>query len=128
MAASDDLVPIGHGTAIIDQRDRAGRRRGIDDEGEGHDRHASEGWHLQLSKDSSLRWSDGLRQSTRLNLSKSGRGLRSKIVAGSPWPSVAMKFAFTRSEEHTSELQSLMRISYAVFCLKKKKTKQIKTS
>src|SRR3546814_8723383 len=29
-----------------------------------------------------------------------------------------------RSEEHTSELQSLMRISYAVFCLKKKKTKQ----
>src|SRR3546814_7574832 len=29
----------------------------------------------------------------------------------------------TRSEEHTSELQSLMRISYAVFCLKKKKTR-----
>src|SRR3546814_5693776 len=30
--------------------------------------------------------------------------------------------AVVRSEEHTSELQSLMRISYAVFCLKKKKT------
>src|SRR3546814_2260354 len=30
-------------------------------------------------------------------------------------------FQVTRSEEHTSELQSLMRISYAVFCLKKKK-------
>src|SRR3546814_10567168 len=30
-----------------------------------------------------------------------------------------------RSEEHTSELQSLMRISYAVFCLKKKKKKEI---
>src|SRR3546814_3549878 len=30
-----------------------------------------------------------------------------------------------RSEEHTSELQSLMRISYAVFCLKKKKHKKI---
>src|SRR3546814_6129019 len=30
-------------------------------------------------------------------------------------------FTVTRSEEHTSELQSLMRISYAVFCLKKKK-------
>src|SRR3546814_2454449 len=30
-----------------------------------------------------------------------------------------------RSEEHTSELQSLMRISYAVFCLKNKKTTQI---
>src|SRR3546814_9980690 len=31
-----------------------------------------------------------------------------------------------RSEEHTSELQSLMRISYAVFCLKKKKQKKTK--
>src|SRR3546814_9143411 len=31
--------------------------------------------------------------------------------------------ALSRSEEHTSELQSLMRISYAVFCLKKKNTK-----
>src|SRR3546814_4344956 len=30
----------------------------------------------------------------------------------------------TRSEEHTSELQSLMRISYAVFCLKKKNNKK----
>src|SRR3546814_4398785 len=35
----------------------------------------------------------------------------------SPFLGIAM-----RSEEHTSELQSLMRISYAVFCLKKKKT------
>src|SRR3546814_2241881 len=34
---------------------------------------------------------------------------------------VAGGTASTRSEEHTSELQSLMRISYAVFCLKKKK-------
>src|SRR3546814_4078382 len=33
-----------------------------------------------------------------------------------------------RSEEHTSELQSLMRISYAVFCLKKKKNKEITQS
>src|SRR3546814_1542506 len=32
--------------------------------------------------------------------------------------------AEARSEEHTSELQSLMRISYAVFCLKKKQTKR----
>src|SRR3546814_3594960 len=32
-----------------------------------------------------------------------------------------------RSEEHTSELQSLMRISYAVFCLKKKNTHKQKT-
>src|SRR3546814_5111513 len=34
---------------------------------------------------------------------------------------------YSRSEEHTSELQSLMRISYAVFCLKKQKT-QIKNT
>src|SRR3546814_4043700 len=33
-----------------------------------------------------------------------------------------------RSEEHTSELQSLMRISYAVFCLKKKNTYKSKTT
>src|SRR3546814_3804492 len=33
-----------------------------------------------------------------------------------------------RSEEHTSELQSLMRISYAVFCVKKKKIKLIQTN
>src|SRR3546814_10735483 len=35
----------------------------------------------------------------------------------------ALEQVYSRSEEHTSELQSLMRISYAVFCLKKKKTK-----
>src|SRR3546814_3190148 len=43
-----------------------------------------------------------------------------------PCPLFAAGFARTaqgaRSEEHTSELQSLMRISYAVFCLKKKNT------
>src|SRR3546814_7324904 len=41
-------------------------------------------------------------------------------------PSTLASAAWNRSEEHTSELQSLMRISYAVFCLKKKK--QINTS
>src|SRR3546814_5778606 len=43
--------------------------------------------------------------------------IRQGIKGFSDWPTI-------RSEEHTSELQSLMRISYAVFCLKKKKTKQ----
>src|SRR3546814_10844593 len=52
----------------------------------------------------------------------------------STWPSSASRavisskkvetIASTRSEEHTSELQSLMRISYAVFCLKKTQKKQ----
>src|SRR3546814_9156751 len=36
-----------------------------------------------------------------------------------------LKLYLERSEEHTSELQSLMRISYAVFCLKKKKQIEI---
>src|SRR3546814_2620787 len=49
------------------------------------------------------------------------------VIAGWPWPNLEQKVTITapnmtiRSEEHTSELQSLMRISYAVFCLKKKK-------
>src|SRR3546814_5728159 len=44
-------------------------------------------------------------------------------LAGATGPRVGARFKGTnkRSEEHTSELQSLMRISYAVFCLQKKK-------
>src|SRR3546814_10504440 len=43
-------------------------------------------------------------------------------MSGPIWPpSPARRGSRRRSEEHTSELQSLMRISYAVFCLKKKK-------
>src|SRR3546814_8838112 len=45
--------------------------------------------------------------------------------SGSESVDTALKIA--RSEEHTSELQSLMRISYAVFCLKKKTTKKNNT-
>src|SRR3546814_9552375 len=56
------------------------------------------------------------------------------VLLGPGWPGVLLHEAVghglegdfnrkgTRSEEHTSELQSLMRISYAVFCLKKKNT------
>src|SRR3546814_5085691 len=64
---------------------------------------------------------------------------------GTPWPCCAVRAAASsprprepgrragwrrrsaRSEEHTSELQSLMRISYAVFCLKKKQKSRINT-
>src|SRR3546814_3341359 len=57
-----------------------------------------------------------------------------KSATGPPWPEPNLTFLayciaggiaqiMFRSEEHTSELQSLMRISYAVFCLKKKKNK-----
>src|SRR3546814_3809129 len=41
--------------------------------------------------------------------------------AGGPYAAVDTEMRAGRSEEHTSELQSLMRISYAVFCLNKKK-------
>src|SRR3546814_5066227 len=43
----------------------------------------------------------------------------------SPLLCLIQKTILSRSEEHTSELQSLMRISYAVFCLKKKKTQHL---
>src|SRR3546814_10463453 len=56
-----------------------------------------------------------------------GRGLNLPFQLAPIWLVAAVDFAFplvlallVRSEEHTSELQSLMRISYAVFCLKKK--------
>src|SRR3546814_3347846 len=42
-------------------------------------------------------------------------------VPGRAVDALQLRVALLRSEEHTSELQSLMRISYAVFCLKKKK-------
>src|SRR3546814_1925654 len=46
------------------------------------------------------------------------------LTLGDPFRALDARYARTaRSEEHTSELQSLMRISYAVFCLKKKKQK-----
>src|SRR3546814_1543888 len=54
------------------------------------------------------------------------RGLRSppSVSAGSVvrHATLMLMLKLPRSEEHTSELQSLMRISYAVFCLKKKNT------
>src|SRR3546814_5811631 len=49
-----------------------------------------------------------------------GLGPRAATLSGA---AVAMLGVIMRSEEHTSELQSLMRISYAVFCFKKKNSK-----
>src|SRR3546814_7805078 len=58
-------------------------------------------------------------------LARKGGELEEVRVEGAPDDKGDCKpraaFVFARSEEHTSELQSLMRISYAVFCLKKKK-------
>src|SRR3546814_4118655 len=50
-------------------------------------------------------------------------GLVVAKITAAFWPQRArVRRPLKRSEEHTSELQSLMRISYAVFCLKKKNT------
>src|SRR3546814_7508650 len=51
-----------------------------------------------------------------------GRFVEQQHVAALQQRLGQVQAAALRSEEHTSELQSLMRISYAVFCLKKKKT------
>src|SRR3546814_5450974 len=48
-------------------------------------------------------------------------GIRERRVGGTT-TGLGIEAGRARSEEHTSELQSLMRISYAVFCLKKKTT------
>src|SRR3546814_8381280 len=56
-----------------------------------------------------------VRLSTLSRAASAGRGVTTSSGPGG---------GGVRSEEHTSELQSLMRISYAVFCLKKKKTKK----
>src|SRR3546814_10186854 len=50
-----------------------------------------------------------------------GIGHRVRVVGEEGLAGAALVVVDDRSEEHTSELQSLMRISYAVFCLKKKK-------
>src|SRR3546814_6900010 len=70
----------------------------------------------------------GCRRECRTSSSRSYRPcppsqLSSRTAAGK---SAARTVDAPRSEEHTSELQSLTRISYAVFCLKKKTTKKAK--
>src|SRR3546814_18932784 len=66
-------------------------------------------------------WGWGLVLAVTLGESGSGCEKRSGKCAGRKQKS---GHDYPRSEEHTSELQSLMRISYAVFCLKKKKKVQ----
>src|SRR3546814_4770570 len=78
---------------------------------------------LLFAMDSSLRWNDENRPVQRSPM----RTLLAALVlllafAGQAWAQGdGLNGSYwNRSEEHTSELQSLMRISYAVFCLKKK--------
>src|SRR3546814_3935314 len=61
----------------------------------------------------------------RQHRSKRGDAVEREIgERGHPAQRGVIETGHPRSEEHTSELQSLMRISYAVFCLKKKKEQQ----
>src|SRR3546814_4039809 len=68
-----------------------------------------------------LPWRAGVRPSTERMVVVFPAPLPPSNATTSPAPTSSE--APNRSEEHTSELQSLMRISYAVFCLKKKNTK-----
>src|SRR3546814_6934591 len=64
----------------------------------------------------------GARLAPTISPSKTWSGLIGGMVAALiASATIGDRAGITRSEEHTSELQSLMRISYAVFCLKKKK-------
>src|SRR3546814_5849898 len=54
-------------------------------------------------------------------------GLEPRLLLAVPAADGRRWWRRARSEEHTSELQSLMRISYAVFCLKKKKKERLDT-
>src|SRR3546814_7735036 len=64
--------------------------------------------------------SHGLRKSAQPGKTAGLCDVNVGVVAWSLIPVVGRQRRAQRSEEHTSELQSLMRISYAVFCLKKK--------
>src|SRR3546814_1727229 len=57
-----------------------------------------------------------------LNQVQGGLPETAKSAIGPDATGVGWIYEYARSEEHTSELQSLMRISYAVFCLNKKNT------
>src|SRR3546814_6485912 len=69
---------------------------------------------------------DGAARMTQSN--SESRARQRSVVSVSSRPDRVTPVTATRSEEHTSELQSLMRISYAVFCLKKKNTLNLKTN
>src|SRR3546814_6191650 len=71
------------------------------------------------------RYAGALGQPTRTAMLRASAGNWKNLFnpqTGYIEPRLASGLFTTRSEEHTSELQSLMRISYAVFCLKKKNT------
>src|SRR3546814_14547917 len=76
------------------------------------------GFHFDVGADPAKRTNYALRESVRREKARNPGGPTAVSCCGAN-PGMVSWFV-KRSEEHTSELQSLMRISYAVFCLKKK--------
>src|SRR3546814_2453974 len=76
---------------------------------------------LAITIDSEQR-ADGTRRTTRYDIDLFKCIFRGFCEESCPVDSIVETHVLERSEEHTSELQSLMRNSYAVFCLKKKTT------
>src|SRR3546814_10450460 len=64
---------------------------------------------------------DNLARLAHTAMDRGAAGVMVAPMAGLNTEAKVLGYFVQRSEEHTSELQSLMRISYAVFCLKKKK-------
>src|SRR3546814_3964158 len=88
-------------------------------------RHHAGGFMLQIETQASLRKRRQHVAAIRLHVRGPLRILRRRRRTVRQWRQIARQRRevgeIDRSEEHTSELQSLMRTSYAVFCLKKKK-------
>src|SRR3546814_10017540 len=89
---------------------------------QGDDRPAHGGQHLPIRHRTPVDRPPGLRLVAALEIGTVAEAADLAVV-GAEAPAAGTQPAdiLQRSEEHTSELQSLMRISYAVFCLKKKK-------
>src|SRR3546814_3586832 len=72
-------------------------------------------------------WQEAGEQVGDERTARRGLGAAAAEIQATPARRALERIVLERSEEHTSELQSLMRISYAVFCLKKKKHNEIVT-
>src|SRR3546814_1367369 len=80
-------------------------------------------WQVRLlpsPTDDAVQYNAGIVTETTFNKPRHKVGLQSTHMGAKLTCAKAGRATLARSEEHTSELQSLMRISYAVFCLKKK--------
>src|SRR3546814_7886466 len=82
---------------------------------------AGEEAYVKLGATPFLDFASMVRASPRLARYQAWRSIYSIVSSFVKHEKLREALSFHRSEEHTSELQSLMRISYAVFCLKKKK-------